>query len=325
MTSDDFESAKIISRPAAKQNEQADPAISKTSTELEPVPIAEKISTEASTQEENTGNSFEGILDRFTGKNKSTVVWTSPYDMFQNGVFAGLYKSTVDQVARDVKGIIIASIFHAYLLIGYYLLSVYFDNDESQAFSKNPYKETSISDLARRDDIPFTKGKLTDCIKAGGVDMELRKRGHHFDHLNYEHLLLIGRLKKQEQRLEVAQMANENKLTANELKTFINNLLGKTPSQDKQIGRALIRQLREFVRLASDEDVQAFIADKERSAALDHSEIAQLLDFSGKFRETVSDSQEMLKQLETNLRQNFVEKQPQKVLESGKGSPEPEA
>ena len=99
-------------------------------------------------------------------------------------------------------------------------------------------------------------------------------------------------------------------------------MLGKTASQDKQIGRALIRQLREFVRLASDEDVQAFLADKDRSAALDHTEIAQLLDCSGKFRETLADSEEMLKLLETNLRQNFVEKQPRKVLDGGEVSKE---
>jgi len=308
MKTSDFEPAKMISTPESKQQEQAELAQSETSTE-----------------KGIDDPSFEGVIDRFTGKNKGSVVWASPYDMFQNGVFSGLHKSTVDQVAREIKGIIIATIFHAYLLIGYYLLSVFFDNDESQAFSKNPYKETSINDLARRDDIPFTRQRLTDCIKAAAVDMELRKRGHHFDHLNFEHQLQIGRLKNQEQRLEVARMVNENKLTPNELKTFINKMLGKTASQDKQIGRALIRQLREFVRLASDEDVQAFLADKERSAALDHTEIAQLLDFSGKFRETVADSEEMLKQLETNLRQNFVEKQPQKVLEAGKVSQESEA
>ncbi len=100
-------------------------------------------------------------------------------------------------------------------------------------------------------------------------------------------------------------------------------MLGKTPSQDKQIARTLLRQLREFVRLSSDEDVQAFLEDKERSAALDHTEIAQLLDFSEKFRGTAADAQEMLKQLEANLRENFVEKQQQKVLEAGKASPEP--
>src|SRR5208283_2660512 len=200
----------------------------------------------------------------------------------------------------------IVTIFHAYLLIGYYLLAVFFDNDESQAFSKNPYKDTSINDLARRDDLPFTRQKLTDCIKAAAVDMELNKGGHHLPHLNFEHQLQIARLKKQEERLELAKTADEHKLTSNELKKVIDNMLGKTPSQDKQIARTLLRQLREFVRLSSDEDVQAFLEDKERSAALDHTEIAQLLDFSGKFRETAADTQEMLKQLEANLRENFV-------------------
>ena len=306
MKTNDFEPAEIISRPESKQQGQAELAQSETST-----------------QKGTDEDSFGGIIDRFTGKNKGSVVWASPYDMYQNGVFAGLHKTTVDQVAREIKGIIIVTIFHAYLLIGYYLLAVFFDNDESQAFSKNPYKDTSINDLARRDDIPFTRQKLTDCIKAAAVDMELNKGGHHLPHLNFEHQLQIARLKKQEERLELAKTADEHKLTSNELKKVIDNMLGKTPSQDKQIARTLLRQLREFVRLSSDEDVQAFLEDKERSAALDHTEIAQLLDFSGKFRETAADTQEMLKQLEANLRENFVEKQQQKVLEVGKDSPEP--
>ncbi len=318
MKDDDFRTAKIIGGPGVKQKEQSDPAVSTSSPDPGPLPVAANSPTGPSTQKDAEEESFEGILDRFTGKNKNTVVWARPYHMFQNGVFNGLYRSTVDRVASDIKGIVITSIFHAYLLIGYYLLAVFFDNDESLAFSKNPYKETSLNDLAKRDDIPFTRSKLTDCIKAAAVDMELNKRGYHFEHLHYEHLLQLARPKKQEQRLEKAQEANDNKLTSNELKKIIDNMLGKKTSQDKQIARALIRQLREFVRLTSDEDVQAFLEDKERSSVLDHTEIAQLLDFSEKFRGTVGDSEEMLKQLEANLRENFVEKQQQKEQDSGK-------
>ena len=119
--------------------------------------------------------------------------------------------------------------------------------------------------------------------------------------------------------MDMARLAQNKKLTSNELKKLIDNILGKRASRDKQIGRTLIRQLREFVRLASDEDVKAFLEDKERSAVLDHTETAQLLDFSGKFRDTVGDSADMLKQLEANLRENFVEKQQLKDEESGKG------
>ena len=154
-------------------------------------------------------------------------MWAPPYDMYQNGVFKGLYKSTVDRMASDIKGIVITSIFHAYLLIGYYLLAAFFDNDESLVFSKSPYKDTSLNDLAKRDDIPFTRQKLTDCIKAAAVDMEMNKGGHHFDHLHYEHLLQLARLKKPEQRLEKALAANENRLTSSELKKLSTPCLGR--------------------------------------------------------------------------------------------------
>ncbi len=320
MKNNDFVPAKIISRPEPKEKESQEPPIPPDAPGSDPAPNSETAKMEPSELHESADDSFAWIMDRFTGKNKGQVVWASPFDMQQNGVFNGLYGATVDQVAQEIKGIIIATIFHAYLLIGYYLLAVYFDSDESQAFSRNPYKDTSLNDLAKRDDIPFTRQILTNCVKAAAVDMELRKRGYHLDHLHFEHLLQIARLKKQEQRLEQALAANENRLTSNELKKRIDTMLGKTPSQDKQIARALIRQLREFVRLTSDEDVQGFLEDKDRSAVLDHTEIAQLLDFSGKFRETLGDSEEMLKQLEANLRENFVEKQHQKEQESGKAS-----
>jgi hypothetical protein len=315
MKDDDFVPAKIVGTVDEKQKQPPNPGGSTN-------PIAEKRLVAATgkpspnAQQEIDGKSWQGIMGRFTGKDKSAVVWASPYDMYKNGVFSGLYKSTVDKVAKDIQGIVVATVFHAYLLIGYYLLAVFFDNDESKAFSKSPYKETSLNDLAKRDDIPFTRQKLTDCIKAAAVDMELRKSGHHSEFLHYEHLLQIARLKKQQLRLEKFKEPNDNKLTSNQLKKVIDDMFGKTPSQDKQIGRALIRQLREFVRLTSDEDVQAFLADKERSAVLDNQEIAQLLDFSGKFREIMPDSEEMLKQLEANLRENFLEKRPQKAQEA---------
>lgn len=175
MKEKDFEPAKIISKPDAKPTEKdVSPASSKT-TEAEPVGNEALVQAEPNAEQETNGDSWEGIIDRFTGKSKSTVVWASPYHMFQNGVFGGLYKATVDKIAQDIQGIVITTIFHAYLLIGYYLLAVFFDCDESKAFSKNPYKETSLNDLAKRDDIPFTRQKLTDCIKAAAVDMELNK------------------------------------------------------------------------------------------------------------------------------------------------------
>ena len=318
MKNDEFVPAKIIERPGDKEKEKHDPNNASSTTGAQSPSDGPPPKGGPGDPKGTEGDSFEGILDRFTGKNQGTVVWAPPYTMYENGVFKGLYKSTVDRMATDIKGIVITSIFHAYLLIGYYLLAAFFDDDESLVFSKSPYKETSLNDLAKRDDIPFTRQKLTDCIKAAAVDMEMNKRGHHFDHLHYEHLLQLARLKKPEQRLEKAQEANDNKLTSGELKKIIDNLLGKRTSQDKQIARALTRQLREFVRLASDEDVQGFLEDKERSAVLEPTEIAQLLEFSGKFREAVEDSEDMLKQLEDNLRENFVEKQPKKDQDSGK-------
>lgn len=320
MKNKDFEPAKILSKPDPEKNEEAISSASPNEAEPDFVPTATNLETEPSAQKEDDGASWGGILDGFTGttKGKSTVVWAMPYDMFKNGVFTGLFQSPIDKVARDIKGIVITTIFHAYLLIGYYLLAVFFDNDESQAFSRSPYKGTSINDLSKRDDIPFTRQKLTDCIKASAVDMELRKRGHEFDRLNFDHLLQLARLKKWERRLEFARKANETPLTPSELKRDIDTLFGKTTTHGKRIGQAVMKHLREFVRMATDEEILEFLADKERSAVLDPTDIAELLELSGKFRAAAADHDEMLMQFEANLVENFSEKQQAKKPESGK-------
>jgi len=174
MAEKDFERAKILEKPGDKRAEAPNQAASPDAAKVNSVvPATNKPA--AGAQTEDHGGSFDGIIGRFTGKGKGTVIWTSPYDMYLNGAFNGLYKATVDTITKDIQGLVITTIFHAYLLIGYYLLAVFFDNDESKAFSKNPYKETSLNDLAKRDDIPFARQKLTDCIKAAAVDMELNK------------------------------------------------------------------------------------------------------------------------------------------------------
>jgi len=320
MKNKDFEPAKILSKPDPEPKEEAISSASPNVAGPDLVPLATDSQVEPTGEKKADVPSWDGILDGFTGKAKEEhrVVWAMPYDMFQNGAFNGLFQSPIDMVARDIKGIVITTIFHAYLLIGYYLLAVFFDNDESLAFSRSPYKGTSINDLSKRDDIPFTRQKLTECIKAAAVDMELRKRGHQFDRLNFDHLSQLAQLKKWERRLEFARKADETPLTPGELKRDIDAMFGKAATHGKRIGQAVLKHLREFVRMANDEEVQDFLADKERSAVLDPTEIAQLLELSGKFRAAAADHEEMLVQFEVNLVENFSEKQQAKKIESGK-------
>jgi hypothetical protein len=269
----------------------------------EPEAVSELGATKTQTE------SLNGTLARFTGAGQGQVVWASPFDMYQSGSFKGLSGYTVDQMAKDIKGIVFTAVFHAYLLIGYYLSAVFFGNDESKVFSKNPYKDTSLSDLARRRDIPLSRQKMGDCIKAASVDLELRKGGHHLDSLAFTHLLEVSRLKNREQRIQVAQDADARRLTAAELKKEINVILGKGASEDKRIGKTVTKQLGELVKMSRDEETRQFLLDKDRlKAALSTKETAHLLEQSEKFRETVEESQQLLRQLENTLIEIMVEK-----------------
>ena len=310
MAKDDFERARIIGKPESPTPDQKAPESGKTS-------VADKSSETSAPKSEavvpgkpivaEEGQSFDGILDRLTGKGKA--VWESPFDMYQHGVFNELHCQTVDQMTTNIKGFVQTSIFFMHLLIGYYLLAVFFDNDETKVFTKNPYKDTSLNDLARRDDMPFKRSRLTDCISAAAVDMQLRKSGLNLDGLLFPHLLELSKVKIQEQRFGLAKSAHDEKLTPGELAKRVNELLGKkSPSQDKLIGKAITKQLEDMVRLSTDRDLRAFLLDRDRlRAAFSSVEIATVLEKCDVIRAQGDKRQRLIQDLENTLVEIQVE------------------
>ena len=70
MANNDFEPAKILERPDDKQREKSDPKDTTGATGAQSPPAGPPAKTEPSDPKATEGDSYEGILDRFTGKNK---------------------------------------------------------------------------------------------------------------------------------------------------------------------------------------------------------------------------------------------------------------
>jgi hypothetical protein len=187
------------------------------------------------------------------------------------------------------------------------LLVLFFDSDESKALSKNPFKVTSLNELARHRDMPFGRQRLGEIVKAAGVDMELRKRGLTLN-LTFYLLSEIARVKDPNLRVQIAEEASAKKLTLFEVKKKVDQLLGKRTSEDKRIGRAVLRKLSDLARLSTDEETQQFLINKSRlKAAFGTQETVKLLEHSRQFRKGLARSEKLLKSLESSLTDIVVE------------------
>ena len=218
-------------------------------------------------------------------------------------------KPTVSQMVAKVKTFLVTYVIMGLEAIGAYLLENVFDGNYKKALSKDPYKGTSLTDLADHPDMPLSRQRLGECIRVAGVTQEFKAFGLNLDFLTYYHKLEVSKLKSSEERLKLAQEAQTKTLTVKEVRDRVRKLTGKATTADKRMAQAVIKQLGVFSQMSVDEDTQEFLKDKERlKAALSTGETAKLLDHSEKFREAVGESQEILHRLEKTLVEIVVER-----------------
>lgn len=218
-------------------------------------------------------------------------------------------RPTVKEMVDEVKRLIVEFVGKGLEAIGSYLLTYVFDGNFKKALSKDPYKGTSLNDLARHKEMPLSRQRLGECIRSAGVDAELESLGHHLHRLTFYHKVEISRIKNSEVRVQLALEAHEKELTVQEVRDKVKKLTGKTISADKRMVKTLIRQLKEVAQLTADDDTREFLLDKDRlKEALDKGETAQLLDSSEKFRKASAESREVLQQLETTLEDIVLER-----------------
>lgn len=314
MKKDNFYPARMLGKLQTKEEKAEQPDSDAMRTDAAPLANtdpSDSVSAATDTdQVEGAAKSEDsplmGILSRPTRISETGL--ESPFTLIMNGALDGLRGRPIHDIAQDIREVIVMSVSYALLIIGYYLLALFFDNDEKKALSKNPFKETSLNELARHRDMPFGRQRLGECIKAAAADMELRRQGLVLDRLTFYHWLEISRLKNQELRVQVAQEAFTRRLTLSEIKKKVAQLLGKNTSEDKRIGKTVIRQLKELVRLSTDEETQQFLMNKDRlKAAFGTGDTVKLLDYSRQFRKGLTQSENILKQMEATLADIVVE------------------
>jgi len=225
---------------------------------------------------------------------------------------------TVEEMVHYCAHVISTLLIKGLEAIGAYLLTHVFDGNYLKALSKDPYKGTSLNDLARHPDMPLSRQKLTECIRVAGVTQEFAASGVNSDLLTFYHKDAISKLRSQEARLKVARQVIAERLTVRETTDCVRQLMGRSTSQDKRMAQGLVKQMRNLAGMTVREDIRELLTDKERlKAALSTGETATLLDHSEQFRRRIGESQELLQSLEKTLVEIVVEARQANAPEEG--------
>ncbi|MGO9566349.1 MAG: hypothetical protein ACLP5H_02290 [Desulfomonilaceae bacterium] len=215
---------------------------------------------------------------------------------------------TVKEMVDKIKGIITSYVGKGLEEIGAYILTNVFGGNYTKALSRDPYKGTSLNDLARHKDMPLSRPRLGECIRAAGMSKELAASGVNAEALTFYHKVEISKVRSQEARVKLAKKIVAESLTVRETSDRVRRLIGKPASQDKRLAQSLVKQMRKLSGITVSDDIREFLTDKDRlKAALSTGEAATLLGHSEKFRGSIDESREVLQQFEKTLVELVIE------------------
>lgn len=224
------------------------------------------------------------------------------YDLLCQGALERFRGRTINEAAQDIQIIVFSAVSNILMFLGYYLLVVFFDKDPAKAFSRNPKKQTSLNELAQQKGMPFTRQRLSECVRCAALDMALRRMGLHLDSLTYYHYAEISKLPKLQDQIALAQLVELQRLTAGEVKERVGKQLGKISSEDKRIAKAVMRNVGDILRMLTDEETQDFLKDKERmKAAFEPTESTALLGNIRKLKKKIPVTEALFTDLEPSL------------------------
>jgi hypothetical protein len=212
MTKDNVEPAKIIGNVDLKKVERHDGHAVMQKADINEEGAASTLNTAS-----NIGSSSESLLKAQEESMTDMIQRFEEQDRNRNAgsdVSASLpvaastppsVRPTVKEMVDEVKKLIVEFVGKGLEAIGAYLLTNVFDGNFKKALSKDPYKGTSLNDLARHKEMPLSRQRLSECIRAAGVSAELNSLGLDLDSLTVYHKVELSRIKNPELRVQLAR------------------------------------------------------------------------------------------------------------------------
>jgi hypothetical protein len=211
-----------------------------------------------------------------------------------------------EEQAAYIKGVVISATTQIVDTVGGYLTHHKYEGDYKKALSKDPHKDTSLNQLAKLTNPPFSRQKLGECVRVYAVGTEMEaEMGLGRDELDVYKRVEASRVSDREKRQKLILKAVAEKLTVKEVREEAKKLSGKVVPQDRRLGESVMRQIKTG-RLSDDEDTREFLLDKERlKKTLSADEAWNLINETEKLRQKSAADQGFLEHCEEILTEVF--------------------
>ncbi len=216
---------------------------------------------------------------------------------------ADMQPASIEEMAVAVRHILFHTVESGLEQVGTYLLVNVFNGDIQQVFSKKPNKgKASLSKIADQPDMPLRRQQLADCVRVAALNQVFRNVQPELEELPFSHKAEIARLKDEDQRLNLAKRAYESKLTVQSVRDAVRELAQGVSSEDRKMGKTILRQVGEVLRFVTDKDAERFMKDKARmKAALESADRIQMIRQASDARKHVAKSMKLLEGLKSTL------------------------
>jgi|GEM_PF-5198896 len=212
-----------------------------------------------------------------------------------------LSSTQVDAVVKGINSIAVKTVEKGKMEIGEYVLSVVFMDDLKAVSSQNPYKNSSLSEIAKHPDLLVDRRQLGTWVRAAAFRRKLVQAGVDCTHLTYSHFAAFFRLKKEEKQIELAKEVSRDNLSVRQILDRIESSKNGKPSN--QPHKDLLKKVEDPFKLMEDKEATDLLSDPEKLAELTSGDRVDIVKAIDKTELQINKSQKFLRQAKKDILQ----------------------
>ena len=172
-------------------------------------------------------------------------------------------KEFIQEAVEKINSMYRQNVDNGKLEIGSYLLDRVFGGNVEEAISTNPYKSATFSRIAGDPNLVVEPKTLGAWVRASAINRDFSSKNLSFPHLTTYHLVELAKVKDENRRAEIAQEANDQALTVKDLRRRVIDEREQGRDTSGRLKQEVQKTVKDFAGLSINEDVLAFVEDKD--------------------------------------------------------------
>ena len=172
-------------------------------------------------------------------------------------------KEFVQEAVEKINSMYRQNVDNGKLEIGSYLLDQVFSGNVEEAISTNPYKSATFTRIAGDPNLVVEPKTLGAWVRASAIHRDFSSKDLTFPHLTTYHLIELAKVKDENRRVEIAQEASDHRWTVKDLRRRVIDEREHGQDRSGRLKQEVHKTMKDLAGLSVNEDVLAFVQDKE--------------------------------------------------------------